>query len=166
MIRRPPRSTQAKTLFPYTTLFRSWRYGEVEGWRYGAQGVWVKPFHQGRAATSSGWSLRGRWLGPLGQGGRVLGLPPSSAVCELLMVTLCLDFLCYPPNFSPPSELSQNNAGLGPGAGLPSPPPGGALVPERLLLRPVCSTEPPPLLSKQAWSGELLGEGGLFCPSE
>ena len=24
MIRRPPRSTQAKTLFPYTTLFRSW----------------------------------------------------------------------------------------------------------------------------------------------
>ena len=23
MIRRPPRSTQAKTLFPYTTLFRS-----------------------------------------------------------------------------------------------------------------------------------------------
>ena len=25
MIRRPPRSTQAKTLFPYTTLFRSYR---------------------------------------------------------------------------------------------------------------------------------------------
>jgi hypothetical protein len=24
MIRRPPRSTQALTLFPYTTLFRSW----------------------------------------------------------------------------------------------------------------------------------------------
>src|SRR5213594_678857 len=24
MIRRPPRSTQAFTLFPYTTLFRSW----------------------------------------------------------------------------------------------------------------------------------------------
>src|SRR3712207_7497940 len=28
MIRRPPRST----LFPYTTLFRSDRTGEVEGW--------------------------------------------------------------------------------------------------------------------------------------
>ena len=27
MIRRPPRSTQAKTLFPYTTLFRSTRRG-------------------------------------------------------------------------------------------------------------------------------------------
>ena len=26
MIRRPPRSTQAKTLFPYTTLFRSWQF--------------------------------------------------------------------------------------------------------------------------------------------
>jgi hypothetical protein len=24
MIRRPPRSTQPTTLFPYTTLFRSW----------------------------------------------------------------------------------------------------------------------------------------------
>src|SRR2546426_5695037 len=28
MIRRPPRST----LFPYTTLFRSWRRGRFSGW--------------------------------------------------------------------------------------------------------------------------------------
>src|SRR3546814_9587253 len=28
MIRRPPRSTRTDTLFPYTTLFRSRRYGE------------------------------------------------------------------------------------------------------------------------------------------
>src|SRR3546814_8782192 len=27
MIRRPPRSTRTDTLFPYTTLFRSWRLG-------------------------------------------------------------------------------------------------------------------------------------------
>src|SRR3546814_14351253 len=27
MIRRPPRSTRTDTLFPYTTLFRSWRGG-------------------------------------------------------------------------------------------------------------------------------------------
>src|SRR3546814_15602477 len=27
MIRRPPRSTRTDTLFPYTTLFRSWRVG-------------------------------------------------------------------------------------------------------------------------------------------
>ena len=31
MIRRPPRSTQAKTLFPYTTLFRSMGYSAVCG---------------------------------------------------------------------------------------------------------------------------------------
>src|SRR3546814_13726474 len=29
MIRRPPRSTRTETLFPYTTLFRSMRMGEV-----------------------------------------------------------------------------------------------------------------------------------------
>src|SRR3546814_16447054 len=27
MIRRPPRSTRTDTLFPYTTLFRSWKAG-------------------------------------------------------------------------------------------------------------------------------------------
>src|SRR3546814_18412170 len=27
MIRRPPRSTRTDTLFPYTTLFRSWQNG-------------------------------------------------------------------------------------------------------------------------------------------
>src|SRR3546814_2713588 len=27
MIRRPPRSTRTDTLFPYTTLFRSWQVG-------------------------------------------------------------------------------------------------------------------------------------------
>src|SRR3546814_2935079 len=37
MIRRPPRSTRTDTLFPYTTLFRSWQdyrfpfiYGQVD----------------------------------------------------------------------------------------------------------------------------------------
>src|SRR3546814_17216181 len=30
MIRRPPRSTRTDTLFPYTTLFRSDRAGDVE----------------------------------------------------------------------------------------------------------------------------------------
>src|SRR3546814_3124880 len=28
MIRRPPRSTRTDTLFPYTTLFRSFRFGQ------------------------------------------------------------------------------------------------------------------------------------------
>src|SRR3546814_19203707 len=31
MIRRPPRSTRTDTLFPYTTLFRSWVVGEIGG---------------------------------------------------------------------------------------------------------------------------------------
>src|SRR3546814_11911378 len=30
MIRRPPRSTRTDTLFPYTTLFRSYRGGEID----------------------------------------------------------------------------------------------------------------------------------------
>src|SRR3546814_9040428 len=30
MIRRPPRATRTDTLFPYTTLFRSQRLGEIE----------------------------------------------------------------------------------------------------------------------------------------
>src|SRR3546814_12828492 len=31
MIRRPPRSTRTDTLFPYTTLFRSWGHGLDHG---------------------------------------------------------------------------------------------------------------------------------------
>src|SRR3546814_10942023 len=31
MLRRPPRSTRTDTLFPYTTLFRSWVYIDVRG---------------------------------------------------------------------------------------------------------------------------------------
>src|SRR3546814_11419296 len=31
MIRRPPRSTRTDTLFPYTTLFRSYRHGAFAG---------------------------------------------------------------------------------------------------------------------------------------
>src|SRR3546814_3651896 len=30
MFRRPPRSTRTDTLFPYTTLFRSYSYGDSE----------------------------------------------------------------------------------------------------------------------------------------
>src|SRR3546814_4311912 len=39
MLRRPPRSTRTDTLFPYTTLFRSWTLGSsprvtVERWQW------------------------------------------------------------------------------------------------------------------------------------
>src|SRR3546814_3238167 len=30
MIRRPPRSTRTDTLFPYTTLFRSWAFNHMQ----------------------------------------------------------------------------------------------------------------------------------------
>src|SRR3546814_17170202 len=34
MIRRPPRTTRTDTLFPYTTLFRSWAALGATGWSY------------------------------------------------------------------------------------------------------------------------------------
>src|SRR3546814_1183626 len=37
MILRPPRSTRTDTLFPYTTLFRSWRIGERSQIVFGLQ---------------------------------------------------------------------------------------------------------------------------------
>src|SRR5216110_3988678 len=52
MIRRPPRSTQAHTLFPYTTLFRSWR------WRRRAT---VRPCGRARAPRRRAWP---RWRDP------------------------------------------------------------------------------------------------------
>src|SRR3546814_14543951 len=36
MIRRPPRSTRTDTLFPYTTLFRSWAEAQRDHHRVGA----------------------------------------------------------------------------------------------------------------------------------
>src|SRR3546814_12422884 len=39
MIRRPPRSTRTDTLFPYTTLFRSFETGRVDGGIDLAQGL-------------------------------------------------------------------------------------------------------------------------------
>src|SRR3546814_15789985 len=44
MIRRPPRSTRTYTLFPYTTLFRSWWSGRRR--RHLGVGVAVQPVQQ------------------------------------------------------------------------------------------------------------------------
>src|SRR3546814_14413198 len=56
MIRRPPRSTRTDTLFPYTTLFRSWKPGEV---------VFIKAI--GRALTTYGDEIVGRVLSMIGR---------------------------------------------------------------------------------------------------
>src|SRR3546814_4126745 len=39
MIRRPPRSTRTDTLFPYTTLFRSFREADIKSGRFTSPGV-------------------------------------------------------------------------------------------------------------------------------
>src|SRR5216117_3056378 len=51
MIRRPPRSTQGRTLFPYTTLFRSTR----SGWPRAVHPPWIRhaaPSDQERRAPT------------------------------------------------------------------------------------------------------------------
>src|SRR3546814_9483352 len=48
MVRRPPRSTRTDTLFPYTTLFRSWLPGA--GFPCGSE-AWVRAMR--RASCSS-----------------------------------------------------------------------------------------------------------------
>src|SRR5216110_2480876 len=51
MIRRPPRSTQAHTLFPYTTLFRP-RRGEVPPSPRGIRHAWQFPTSRSEEHTS------------------------------------------------------------------------------------------------------------------
>src|SRR3546814_1643178 len=50
MIRRPPRSTRTDTLFPYTTLFRSWGRGAIGERSEGLMGL-------GRVAIASGLAV-------------------------------------------------------------------------------------------------------------
>src|SRR3546814_14489222 len=57
MIRRPPRSTRTDTLFPYTTLFRSYPFHLLRYLRCGAAPVifWTQP-----GAVSRAWGRTGR----------------------------------------------------------------------------------------------------------
>src|SRR3546814_14140998 len=61
MIRRPPRSTRTDTLFPYTTLFRSWDKAATSEFVKPGRGTVVAEFRlddtvleQIRAATAGG----------------------------------------------------------------------------------------------------------------
>src|SRR3712207_8777249 len=69
MIRRPPRST----LFPYTTLFRSYTGG---GCHPGVEGAWS-------AGNRPGGRVRRRALGPLAGGGRTIGPRSEEHTSEL-----------------------------------------------------------------------------------
>src|SRR3546814_12797010 len=65
MLRRPPRSTRTDTLFPYTTLFRSWKGHRSTDKRYAGDNRLITPkssYRRGclatrcRLITSWGWS--------------------------------------------------------------------------------------------------------------
>src|SRR3546814_18873722 len=69
MIRRPPRSTRTDTLFPYTTLFRSYSY--PHGYHNRSQeGFNVRAL----LASPLGFAI-GFALGALGGGGSILAVP-------------------------------------------------------------------------------------------
>src|SRR3546814_5177892 len=71
MIRRPPRSTRTDTLFPYTTLFRSF------GSPLGQPASWLP----GPGAASSGWRRRDRARGWRSAG---RGYAPDGAFHEVV----------------------------------------------------------------------------------
>src|SRR3546814_20901237 len=54
MIRRPPRSTRTDTLFPYTTLFRSFVMTRDMYWRLGGYDEWFTGIY----GTDSMWRAR------------------------------------------------------------------------------------------------------------
>src|SRR3546814_3852787 len=60
MIRRPPRSTRTDTLFPYTTLFRSYETRAAR--RRGRMGITAAPI--GDAAADAGQAGTGRFITP------------------------------------------------------------------------------------------------------
>src|SRR3546814_1125505 len=56
MIRRPPRSTRTDTLFPYRTLFRSWRASAWDGYTPVRRPIHHTPCHPGESRDLAGAS--------------------------------------------------------------------------------------------------------------
>src|SRR3546814_3350347 len=97
MIRRPPRSTRTDTLFPYTTLFRSWfgrrpeafspfgRYLLARKRRRCASGPrqGVRRVRRGTMKTRSGWRMRA--LGALAvAAGLAAAVPAEADDCNIV----------------------------------------------------------------------------------
>ena len=124
MIRRPPRSTQAKTLFPYTTLFRSRvEEGKREKcWGQISRGV-LPPageFTAG-AVTMGKWEFRNIFRVYYSLGGKVGGpmeapdpssCPPHPPLWRSLFRLMCLVWhsrlLCGGPRVPGPSRLTAH----------------------------------------------------------
>lgn len=134
----------------------------------GAHGVWVKVPIWGRTASSSGHPW-GQVVGTTGTGreyARQYQACPPALLCPADGNTVP-GLPRVTAHFSPCSERSRKN-GLRTRARLPSPPPAGC--PSRgataAAVRAECP-QSPPLLWKEDWSSELLGEKGLdLCPSK
>src|SRR3546814_3099481 len=60
MIRRPPRSTRTDTLFPYTTLFRSWHHRQLHHHQQGGNRAWLHQPDIDRPATLGHIPVAGR----------------------------------------------------------------------------------------------------------
>src|SRR3546814_8190037 len=64
MILRPPRSTRTDTLFPYTTLFRSWKqwqHGHSDAgtsWEGALPDIWSGAFWRSRPPIPQRWETR------------------------------------------------------------------------------------------------------------
>ena len=109
MIRRPPRSTQAKTLFPYTTLFRSWqRHCETK----------TRSYKSELSETRAGTAPRG----PCSQAACVQIPPqPPAAVCPhdscsplpVSVLIRNMGVTMVPTTTSPPHDNEQKEAGGG-----------------------------------------------------
>src|SRR3546814_4951767 len=60
MIRRPPRSTRTDTLFPYTTLFRSWQLHQVVLAQHCSAVCRPSPYHRQQSQEATVAKYRSR----------------------------------------------------------------------------------------------------------
>src|SRR5216110_1070455 len=87
MIRRPPRSTQAHTLFPYTTLFRSCAARPGSGRTHTSRRAWWPPVGAGsRAPTAEATARRPRCQAPRLESARRLGVEGGHARRRALLL--------------------------------------------------------------------------------
>src|SRR3546814_10814846 len=90
MIRQPPRSTRTDTLFPYTTLFRSWRLSIVTSlfWSFRRStrpGQGWTPCLACSSKRERSWREPGRWEREIGRAHVGTPVPNAQLVCRHLL---------------------------------------------------------------------------------